>query len=91
MAEIVFVPITLFVRRGVNVAVLVDLAELDKVVDAVGVFVPRGDTVVLGDPVVVFELVIVEVDVTLATLVLVVLGEAEIDADADAVFEPRIE
>jgi hypothetical protein len=59
--EIVFVPGMLLVIKGLNVPVRVDLAELDKVVDAVGVLVPRIEPVVLGDPVVVLEPVIVEV------------------------------
>ena len=91
VGELVLVPITLLVRKGVNVAVLVDLDELDKLVDAVGVFVPRVDPVVLGDPVVVFELVIVEVVVEVIFGVFVILGEALTDVEADEVFEPRIE
>lgn len=91
VAEIVLVFGMLLVIKGVNVVVFVGLAVLENVGEAVPVLDGRIEPVVLVDPVVVFELVIEEVDVTLATLVFVVLGEAEIDADADAVFESRIE
>ena len=89
--EIVFVPGMLLVIKGLNVPVRVDLAELDKVVDAVGVLVPRIEPVVLGDPVVVLEPVIVEVLVAVVLWVLVILGEADTDVDAVEVFELRIE
>ncbi len=91
VAEIVFVPGMLLVITGVNVVVCVDFADLDNVVDAVGVRVPRIEPVVLGDPVVVLELVIVEVLVAVILGVFVLLGEADTDVEAEGVLELRIE